>query len=970
MKITYKISGLGVLFLVVCGAGFMHYLTTNEAIHIAFVVGLSGEKAANGNSLVQGAQLYVDRVNQLGGINGRKIVLDVFDDQNDPQIAQQQALEIAEQNRAIAVIGHRFSSCSLSAGDIYKKYHLPVITPFSTHVKVTQDNDWYFRTIFDDHLQGHFLAHYVKNVFHQKSASIIHSDDAYGNYLAQVFFQAASDLDIEIKHQWRLKNNETSMDQTLSQIAGELKANSAQAGVVFLATHANEGVKLVKFIKDLGIRNQMIATDAFASKTFMQGFKKDPKEHRNPGFYTDGLYVAAPLIFDSANEQAQYLKDSYQTVYDEEVSDWQTAFAYDAVMMLIDAIHKAELTGSKTALVEDRQKLRDYLANLTRVDHAMEGVAGFNYFDEQGNAQKPIVMGIYKNGSLISAFTQFQDVPNLSDMIHWKDTDQDERMLQMGDKHKYKTHVVYTGFKINQISEVDLTSLTYALDFYLWFRFLGTINPANLEFLNSVKSIELGEPIDEAMEGTINYRLYHVKGRFKVSPKYRGLQILGVSFRHRQLPRYRLIYVTDTLGMALLSKDAFVKKLQEAQVLSPKHEGIITQAWLSQQTTTKESLGNPKYLNAPNAAVEYSQFNMGVLVKEDKLSLLDLIPHEAANMLWFLSLLVVILLLIVSQLQPFQRFFALLFVLKTIFIFLLLLSTENILVNWFMAPGIPDSYLSATSIAFDMLWWIIWAILVHIASHHFLWKPLEKKSGRSIPNLVHHVWIFTIYALALFGMVAFVFDRPITSLLATSGVLAMIIGLAAKMNLSNIVSGLAINLEHPFRVGDWVKIGSYDEGVIEDINWRATQIRTRTGLSLIIPNSNVAEKDIFNFSAKENLWLRPTIYVDPRHPPEIVRKILDKALLSAEDILTKPAPFSLYVGINDWAASYWMYVCIDDYSKKYRILQSVWENAWAELSRAGIQAAIRRQEVYAFRGEKERKWVSAVLPEAVQLESH
>ncbi len=217
-------------------------------------------------------------------------------------------------------------------------------------------------------------------------------------------------------------------------------------------------------------------------------------------------------------------------------------------------------------------------------------------------------------------------------------------------------------------------------------------------------------------------------------------------------------------------------------------------------------------------------------------------------------------------------------------------------------------------------------------------------------------------------MIAFVFDRPITSLLATSGVLAMIIGLAAKMNLSNIVSGLAINLEHPFRVGDWVKIGSYDEGVIEDINWRATQIRTRTGLSLIIPNSIVAEKDILNFSAKENLWLRPTIYVDPRHPPEIVRKILDQALLSVEGILTEPAPFSLYVGINDWAASYWMYVCIEDYSKKYRILQSLWENAWAELSRAGIQAAIRRQEIYAFRGEKERKWVSAdMLPETIQF---
>jgi potassium efflux system protein len=228
VKNTYKIAGLSAIFLLICGAGLIHYLTTTEHIHIALIAETSGDK-----SIVQAAMLYVDEINQQGGIHGQKVVLDVFDDQNDPNIAQQKAVEIAEQNNAIAVIGHRSSSCSISAGDIYKKYHIPAITPFSTNVKVTQDNDWYFRTIFDDRLQGRFLAHYVKNVFQQKTASIIYTDDAYGSYLAQVFSETASDLDIQIKHQWHFKNNDPSVDQTLSQIAGELKANAAQAGAVF-----------------------------------------------------------------------------------------------------------------------------------------------------------------------------------------------------------------------------------------------------------------------------------------------------------------------------------------------------------------------------------------------------------------------------------------------------------------------------------------------------------------------------------------------------------------------------------------------------------------------------------------------------------------------------------------------------------------------------------------------------------------
>ena len=965
MKINHKISLLSIVILFAGGACSMPYFAGKKAIHIAFVAGLSGENALNGKSLVEGARLYVDRVNRQGGINGRKVVLDVFDDQNDPEIAQQKALEIAQQNQAIAVIGHRFSSASLSGGEIYKKHHIPAVTPFSTNVKVTQDNKWYFRTIFDDQLQCRFLAHYVKNVFHQKTVSIIHSDETYGAYIAQLFSQTARDLDIQVKYQWVFQTHDVSVEQTLSKIARELKAKSAEAGVIFLATHAKDGVKLVKFIKELGIKNVMVAPDAFASKTFLQGFNKYPKEQRNPGYYTDGLYVAAPLIFDSANKQALQFKEIYQTTYEGEVADWQTAFAYDAVMMLIYAIKNAGISG--TNLVEDRQKLRDYLANLTHIDKAIEGVAGFNYFDEHGDAQKPVSIGVYKNGALISALTQFRDVPNLSDISNLQAAHRDKRVLLMGDKYMYKTHVVYTGIKINEISEVDLTTLTYALDFYLWFRFQGTINPQNLEFWNAVKPIQLGEPIEEEVEGHMNYRLYHVKGRFKTNflskSNLFGLHMFGVSFLHRKLPRYNLIYVRDALGMALFTKDSLVEKLQQAQVLSPKYKAIITQTWLFQDITLKDSLGNPKYLKAQDAGVEYSRFNMGIMVKEDKLSLLYLISREAAAIIWVLSLFVIILLLIVSQHYSFQDFLAWFYFFQMIFVFPLLLSTEIILGNWLMAPHIQASYLKATVMVFDILWWVIGAIFVHIASNYLLWKPIDKKTGRSIPKVVHHFWVFTIYALALFGIVGFVFERALTSLLATSGVIVMIIGLAVKMNLSNIFSGLAINVERPFRIGDWVKIGSYEEGIIEDVNWRATRICTRTGLSLIIPNSTVAESDILNFSSKENFWFRPAIYVDPRHPPEIVRKILDEALLSVEGILKEPAPFSVYEGINDWAAGYWMYVCLDDYGKKFRVLQSVWENAWVALSRAGIQPAIRRQEIYAFRGEKERKWVPAIINE-------
>lgn len=946
-----------VIFFALLWLTWEYYSEENHAIRIAFVAGVSG----NGQSLVEGAQLYIDIINKQGGINGRKIVLDVFDDQNNPKMAEQRALEIVQQNRALAIVGHRFSSCSLKGGEIYRKHQIPAITPFSTNVKVTQDNEWYFRTIFDDNLQGRFLANYVKNVFHQNTVSIIHDNDAYGAYLAQVFSETAGELAMKVKHQWVFQQDDTQLDRTLSQIAEELKAKSAEAGAIFLAVHAKEGVKLVKLFKDLGIKNVMIASDALASKTFLQGFKDFPKEQKTPGYYTDGLYVASPLIFDSANEQALQFKDLYQTRYKADVTDWQTAFAYDAVMMLIDAIKKAKISGSKAALDADRQKLQDYLANLTYINKAIKGVAGFNYFDEQGNAQKPISIGVYKYNTIISALTLFQDAPNLNEKTNIDAMAVDERVLQMGDKYMYKTNVVYTGFKINEISEVDLTTLTYTLDFYLWFRVRSEVAPQNIEFLNAVKPIQLGEPVEQIVEGDVNYHLYHVAGRFKADflPQYRAYEqhVFGVSFRHHKLPRHNLIYVMDALGMGLFKQASLARKLQEAQVLTPEYGGTITQAWLFQNALAKDSLGHPKYLQATDAAVEYSRFNLGIVVKKDRLSLLSIFPQRSAELIWFFTIFIVIILLIVAQYDQFQRFYYWVYVLQVICVPFLLLSSEIVLINWLMAPHIPSSYLEATLMAFDILWWFMGALFIHIASERFLWQPLEKKTGRAVPKIVHRLWVFAIYTFASFGIIAFVFGKAITSLLATSGVLAMIIGLALQMNLSNIFSGLAINMERPFRVGDRVRIGSYDEGTVVDINWRATKIKTLAGFDLTLQNSTVAESDICNYSSPQNFWLWPTVYVDLRHPPKQVRQIMDEALLSVEGILKDPAPYTIYGGVNEWAAYYWPCVCREKYdADRWTVLQSMWENILEAFDRAGIQIAVRRYEIHTYEGDKEKQW--------------
>ena len=186
-----------------------------ESIHIAFVM---GEIDSTNRSSLLGAKLYIDMINRQGGLDGKKIVLDVFDDQNSEEKAREKALEIVKQDRAVAVIGHAWSSCSISGGEVYKENKIPAISPVSTNINVTKNNAWYFRTVFDDNLQGRFLANYTKMVLKQNQIHIIHEDLPYGAYLAEVLETTANDLGLEVRSKLAFDTKEKELNNIYKKI--------------------------------------------------------------------------------------------------------------------------------------------------------------------------------------------------------------------------------------------------------------------------------------------------------------------------------------------------------------------------------------------------------------------------------------------------------------------------------------------------------------------------------------------------------------------------------------------------------------------------------------------------------------------------------------------------------------------------------------------------------------------------------
>jgi small-conductance mechanosensitive channel len=176
------------------------------------------------------------------------------------------------------------------------------------------------------------------------------------------------------------------------------------------------------------------------------------------------------------------------------------------------------------------------------------------------------------------------------------------------------------------------------------------------------------------------------------------------------------------------------------------------------------------------------------------------------------------------------------------------------------------------------------------------------------PNIVQDTII-----IALFLMVATVVMQE--KFLTTSAVGAVVIGFALQDTLGNMFAGLAIQVEKPFRVGHWVSVGSH-EGVVSEVTWRATKLRTKAGNLVILPNAFISKEAIVNYSepAAPTL-LEVDVGVSYEVPPDRVKAALAEALANAPMVLEVPPSDVLVGGFGASAIDYRVRFWVNDFSR-------------------------------------------------------
>jgi small-conductance mechanosensitive channel/CRP-like cAMP-binding protein len=239
--------------------------------------------------------------------------------------------------------------------------------------------------------------------------------------------------------------------------------------------------------------------------------------------------------------------------------------------------------------------------------------------------------------------------------------------------------------------------------------------------------------------------------------------------------------------------------------------------------------------------------------------------------------------------------------------------------------------------------WAQWAggLGIVLASWGFIHLMLATADAAAHRTRAHFSTIFKdILMLTLWGLVLLVvlrqdFTVDLTPLLASTAVVAVVVGLALQESLGNIFSGLTLQLGKPFAPGDWVKSGNF-VGRIQGIGWRSTAIITRANEKLEIPNAMMAKDTLVNYSIGA-VADEVKIGLDYATPPNYVREVILEALRNIPSVMQYPPPEVYTWEFGDSAMHYRVRYWMSDFAAADHLRDAISTGLWYVLRRKAIE---------------------------------
>jgi small-conductance mechanosensitive channel len=266
-------------------------------------------------------------------------------------------------------------------------------------------------------------------------------------------------------------------------------------------------------------------------------------------------------------------------------------------------------------------------------------------------------------------------------------------------------------------------------------------------------------------------------------------------------------------------------------------------------------------------------------------------------------------------------------------------------------PGADPAIIERIS-AMVSIYGIGW-LLARIAA---LALTRQAKRKRKSPKLLRELISATLFTIATVVSIGLFLGQSAGGILASSGLIIAILGFAIRNVLADVLSGIAIGLEAPYRIGDWVQFDPEIKGRVTEIGWRTTRIRTPNDTYMILPNSQISRQMLTNYSAPRKQY-QADLEITLGQQISIAegkRLLYEAALSTSPTELLAPSQMPV-VRATSYAADgvtylikYWVPQFSDDMDCKDAILMAI-DDA---IRKKGLPPPFRRVKIVAMEDDK------------------
>lgn len=347
-----------------------------EPIYVAFFGPRTGDNTNYGDYLLNGVMLKVNQVNEAGGVNGRKIQVDVYDDQSVAQQSASVAQIIVDDPKYVAAVGSFNTPCVLAAATVFDEAQMVEMVPCAGADSVHEDHTYTFRQQNTNTTEFTYIGEIAVNDLKADKVGIIYIENDSG-----IISKDAITAAVEANGKEVVLSEGIMPDQISDYTSLLAKFRAAQPDVITLTCNAKEAATIIKQSKTLGMENMTwLSTGTIYTDEFLEV----------GGDAVNGVYTMTTYFAGNSDPRIAAWTEAYLEAYDGATPNYFATGAYECMSMLVSAFENGCL---------DRASIYDYLLTIREWD----GDTGLSVYDETRNVKKAMTILQIVDGEFVMA---------------------------------------------------------------------------------------------------------------------------------------------------------------------------------------------------------------------------------------------------------------------------------------------------------------------------------------------------------------------------------------------------------------------------------------------------------------------------------------------------------------------------------------------------------------------------------------